>query len=113
MSNQEGWFLPREAVNGIQAESIDRTIARAKHALYTDIGMRINGQNEHFQADWIKHMRREPLSVAADLHSALQHTTFLLHSACLVLEDEEARKTALEAVERARAVLAKVQGEQA
>jgi hypothetical protein len=53
------------------------------------------------------------IAAAPDLYTTLQHTTFLLHSACLVLEDEEARKTALEAVERARAVLAKVQGEQA
>jgi hypothetical protein len=59
MSNSsDGWFLPLDAVNDMQERSIDRLIQRAKHAHYIDVDMRINGQNEHHEADWIKHMRR-------------------------------------------------------
>lgn len=52
-----GWFLPMDAVNRIQADSIDQLIRRAKGAHHADVDLRINGQNEHHEADWIKHMR--------------------------------------------------------
>jgi hypothetical protein len=49
-------------------------------------------------------------AAAPDLYAELERTTFLLHSACLVLEDEQARKKALEAVQRAREVMRKADG---
>lgn len=53
---RQGWFLPLDAVNDLQARTIARTISRGKGSHYIDIRMRINGDFEHFEADWIKHM---------------------------------------------------------
>ncbi|BAW19184.1 hypothetical protein [Ralstonia phage RP31] len=51
-----GWFLPRSAINDLMQASVDRLIDRAKRAHFTNVDVRINGQNEIFEADWIKRM---------------------------------------------------------
>jgi len=51
-----GWLLSRDKVNAPQAESIERLIKRAKGAHMIDVKVRINGHDEWFEADWIKHM---------------------------------------------------------
>lgn len=56
----KGYFVQIDKINHLQCESIERLIERCKHAHWTDIDMRINGQNERFQADWIKHMLALP-----------------------------------------------------
>lgn len=48
-----------------------------------------------------------------ELVDALEHTTSMLLSACLAINDREARRMVLEAVADARAVLAKARGEAA
>jgi len=40
----------------VQVDSIQRLINRLNHAHHTDLCVRINGQDEWFQADWLKHM---------------------------------------------------------
>lgn len=55
--------LDEEKINDLQYRSILRTIETAKHAHMTDIEMRINGTNERFEADWIKHLK---IAVGAD-----------------------------------------------
>jgi hypothetical protein len=55
-----GWVLRRSDVNELQADSINRLIARAKHAHYTNAVVRINGMDEHHEADWIKHIATTP-----------------------------------------------------
>ena len=53
-----GWLLTDKNINSLQVDSIQRLIDRLKHAHHTDLCVRINGQDEWFQADWLKHMVR-------------------------------------------------------
>jgi hypothetical protein len=50
------WLLTDKNINSLQVDSIQRLIDRLKHAHHTDLCVRINGQDEWFQADWLKHM---------------------------------------------------------
>jgi len=52
------WLLTDKNINSLQVDSIQRLIDRLKHAHHTDLFVRINGQDEWFQADWLKHMVR-------------------------------------------------------
>ena len=52
------WLLTDKNINSLQVDSIQRLIDRLKHALHTDLRVRINGQDEWFEADWLKHMVR-------------------------------------------------------
>ena len=52
------WLLTDKNINSIQVDSIQRLIDRLKHAHHTDIRVRINGHDEWFEADWLKHMVR-------------------------------------------------------
>lgn len=52
------WLITDEKINSIQVDSIQRLIDRANHAHMTDIKLRINGQDEWYEADWLKHMTR-------------------------------------------------------
>ena len=52
------WLLTDKNINALQVESIQRLIDRLKYAHHTDLCVRINGQDEWFQADWLKHMVR-------------------------------------------------------
>jgi len=52
------WLITDEKINSLQVGSIQRLIDRARHAHMTDIKLRINGQDEWFQADWLKHLTR-------------------------------------------------------
>ena len=55
------WLLTDKNINSLQVDSIQRLIDRLKHAHHTDLCVRINGQDEWFQADWLKHMVRVTL----------------------------------------------------
>ena len=52
------WLLTDKNINSLQVDSIQRLIDRLNHAHHTDLRVRINGQDEWFQADWLKHMIR-------------------------------------------------------
>jgi hypothetical protein len=53
---QVAWLLTDKNINSLQVQSIQRLIDRARHAHHTDICLRINGQDEWHQADWLKHL---------------------------------------------------------
>lgn len=46
-------------INMLQIDSMRRAIVKARHAHHTDIMMRINGQDVHYEADWLKHFREK------------------------------------------------------
>lgn len=48
--------LDKSLINNIQVHSISQVIPRARVAHHTDFHMRINGQNEVWEADWVKHL---------------------------------------------------------
>ena len=50
------WLLTDKNINSLQVDSIQRLIDCLKHAHHTDLCVRINGQDEWFEADWLKHM---------------------------------------------------------
>jgi hypothetical protein len=52
------WVITDENINSLEVTSIQRLIDRLKHAHHTDLRVRINGQYEWFEADWIKHLQR-------------------------------------------------------
>jgi hypothetical protein len=52
------WLLTEKNINSLHVDSIQLLIDRLKHAHHTDLCVRINGQDEWFQADWLKHMVR-------------------------------------------------------
>jgi hypothetical protein len=68
------WLLTEKNINSLQVDSIELLINRLKHAHHTDLCVRINGQDEWFQADWLKHMvrvtppqRTEPVGVMVSM----------------------------------------------
>ena len=80
------WLITDEKINSLQVGSIQRLIDRARHAHMTDIKLRINGQDEWYEADWLKHLtrttppQRKPLSdeeiilIVAECAASHQHT---------------------------------------
>ncbi len=42
-------------INEIQVASMHKLIRRAKQAHFTDVRLRINGEYEFHEADWLKH----------------------------------------------------------
>ena len=50
------WHLSGDQINTLQDESIERLVRMCKQAHYVDVKVRINGEYQHFQADWIKHL---------------------------------------------------------
>ena len=54
------WLIDDKSINHLQIKTIQRLIERANHAHMTDIKLRINGQDEWYEGDWIKHMVEAP-----------------------------------------------------
>ena len=54
-----GWSLSPERINDLQHASIERTVKRCKQAHFVDVRIRINGDYEYEEADWIKHLKPE------------------------------------------------------
>jgi hypothetical protein len=50
------YSVPREALNPLQELSAEALIDRSKHAHYCNVHLRINGKDEIYEADWLKHM---------------------------------------------------------
>lgn len=50
------YVLLGKYINHLQLATIRRLITRAKHASMVDMVLRINGKNEYFEIDWIKHL---------------------------------------------------------
>lgn len=60
-----GWYLPRKPLNDLQIDSVNEQIKRCRQAHFTNIQIRINGEFEIHEADWIKHMK--PLKSTGEL----------------------------------------------
>jgi len=54
------WLIDDKSINHLQIKTIQRLIERSNHAHMTDIKLRINGQDEWYEGDWIKHMVEAP-----------------------------------------------------
>lgn len=57
-AEQNVWCLTDQKINDLQVATIDRLIARCGAAHHVDLHVRINGQDEHYEADWLKHLKR-------------------------------------------------------
>lgn len=55
MSNPLMFAIDLSEINDFQLESLRRSIKRSKAAHFTDLIIRINGQDERIEADWLKH----------------------------------------------------------
>jgi hypothetical protein len=53
---QYGWYLPRAKLNELQEKSISSTIKRCKQADFINLKIRINGDWEEVEADWVEHL---------------------------------------------------------
>lgn len=60
---QIAYVLTDESINDLQTNTVQTLIERAKRAHYCNVYLRINGKDELYQADWLKHMKAA--SVAA------------------------------------------------
>lgn len=78
------WSITDKNINDIQAASIKRLIDRSRHAHFVNLTIRINGQDEHYEADWIKHMKQLGLSVSMETIQAAANEAGLtrLESCC-------------------------------
>lgn len=56
MSESPKFQLDVGKLNDLQVDSIRRLIQRSKHAHYTNVYLRINGKDELYEADWLKHL---------------------------------------------------------
>jgi hypothetical protein len=52
------WCLTDRSINDLQVLSIDRLIKRCGAAHHVNVQIRINGQDEIHEADWLKHLKR-------------------------------------------------------
>lgn len=57
-ANGHVWCLTNQKINDLQVASIDRLIDRCKAAHFVNVHVRINGKDEHYEADWLKHLKR-------------------------------------------------------
>lgn len=54
------WSLDAAKINSLQQDSIVELVRRCKRAHFTNVQVRINGQWETYEADWIKHLMVRP-----------------------------------------------------
>ena len=101
------WLLTDKNINSLQVDSIQRLIDRLKHAHHTDLCVRINGQDEWFQADWLKHMVRASPPQRKPLTNEEIQQIFIANS--VVVDNGNAYMVAgLRTVNIARAIEAKL-----
>lgn len=50
-------IIDDNAINALVRNGMKKTIELAKHAHYTDVEIRVEGQNKRYEADWIKHLQ--------------------------------------------------------
>ena len=83
---QHVWRLTDEKINHLQVESIDNLIRRAKHAHYVNVYVRINGKDETYEADWLKHLHRGGHPSETRL-ALLEEVAALVYDAIDMMED--------------------------
>jgi hypothetical protein len=50
------WNLSKKNINDLQQRSIDELVRRCKQAHFVNVRVRVNGEWEEFEADWLKHL---------------------------------------------------------
>ena len=55
-----GWFLPDSEINDLQQASVEKTVAHAKRARWTNAVVRKDAVETTYEADWVKRMVRVP-----------------------------------------------------
>lgn len=74
------WILTDERINDLQVTTVSTLVERARRAHFCNVYLRINGTDEVFEADWLKHLQpitpqpqcREPtIEDAQALYSAM------------------------------------------
>lgn len=55
------WRLPSVKINELQQADIVRIVALCKQAHFVNVRVRINGEWREFEADWIKHLKPDPV----------------------------------------------------
>lgn len=83
------WLLTDENINSLQVASVQKLIERSRHASRADVKLRINGQDEWYEADWMKHMTKantaQPLVAIESWQRHAQRLTRWLH--CMSYND--------------------------
>lgn len=51
------WILTDEKINYLQVTTVSTLVERARHAHFCNVYLRINGKDEVFEADWLKHLK--------------------------------------------------------
>lgn len=54
--SREGYFLPADKLNEPMKETLDLLIKRARMGRWTDVRLRIEGEHEWYQSDWIQYL---------------------------------------------------------
>jgi len=103
------WLITDEKINSLQVGSIQRLIDRARHAHMTDIKLRINGQDEWYEADWLKHLtrttppQRKPLT-AMEVYDVVHDADLDWHTGFALGEDENRFVVFARAIEAAHGI---------
>ena len=63
------YILPSESLNQPMLNGLRLLLARVPHAHYIDVVVRINGNDEKHQADWIKHLAQVQPTTDGQTHS--------------------------------------------
>ena len=58
--NEDGWFLPRSALNEPQIECLERFLPHARRAHEIDCKIRKDAMDTWYQFDFIKHLKPCP-----------------------------------------------------
>jgi len=55
------WLLTDEKINDLQVSTVSTLVQRAKAAHFCNVYLRINGRDEIYEADWLKHLTQTNL----------------------------------------------------
>ena len=58
------WFLPADAINELQQSSMEKMMRLCPGSHHIDVIVRYEGQDKRFEADWIKHLEKQPCEKA-------------------------------------------------
>lgn len=60
MTQPTNWFLPANAINELQQASMEKMVGLCHASHHIDVIVRYEGQDKRFEADWIKHLVKQP-----------------------------------------------------
>lgn len=57
MTAKRAWILTDERINDLQVSTVSTLVQRAGAAHFCNVYLRINGRDEVYEADWLKHLK--------------------------------------------------------